>query len=148
MPIVTTLHTILAEPNPWQRAAMDELTQISERLVVMSEHGAKLLRDALTRWLGDEDGYIRVRWQRDVEAMRVILRVITGALEDRTAEADADIADDLTAMSYGRLFEWIRQVQGDMAQKVRESRRLGLRPKKAYDELLQHARNSLAEATA
>jgi glycosyltransferase involved in cell wall biosynthesis len=45
MPIVTTLHTILAEPNPWQRAAMDELTQISERLVVMSAHGAKLLRD-------------------------------------------------------------------------------------------------------
>ena len=45
MPIVTTLHTILAEPNPLQRAAMDELTQLSERLVVMSAHGATLLRD-------------------------------------------------------------------------------------------------------
>jgi glycosyltransferase involved in cell wall biosynthesis len=45
MPIVTTLHTILAEPNPQQRAAMEELTQISERLVVMSVHGASLLRE-------------------------------------------------------------------------------------------------------
>ena len=45
MPIVTTLHTILAEPTPMQRGAMDEITQLSERLVVMSEHGAALLRD-------------------------------------------------------------------------------------------------------
>ncbi len=45
MPIVTTLHTILAKPNPQQRAAMEELTQLSERLVVMSAHGASLLRD-------------------------------------------------------------------------------------------------------
>ena len=44
MPIVTTLHTILAVPNPQQRAAMDELTQLSERLVAMSAHGAALLR--------------------------------------------------------------------------------------------------------
>lgn len=43
MPIVTTLHTILAEPNPHQRSVMDELTQLSERLVVMSTHGASLL---------------------------------------------------------------------------------------------------------
>ena len=45
MPIVTTLHTILGEPNPLQRRAMDELTQLSERLVVMSAHGATLLRE-------------------------------------------------------------------------------------------------------
>jgi glycosyltransferase involved in cell wall biosynthesis len=45
MPIVTTLHTILAEPNLQQRAVMDELTRLSERLVVMSEHGSSLLRD-------------------------------------------------------------------------------------------------------
>jgi glycosyltransferase involved in cell wall biosynthesis len=44
MPIVTTLHTILAEPSPPQRAVMDELVRLSERLVVMSEHGAELLR--------------------------------------------------------------------------------------------------------
>lgn len=45
MPIVTTLHTILAEPNATQRQVMDELTSLSERLVVMSAHGARLLRD-------------------------------------------------------------------------------------------------------
>ncbi len=45
MPIVTTLHTILAEPNPLQRGVMDELTKLSERLVVMSAHGASLLEE-------------------------------------------------------------------------------------------------------
>ena len=45
MPIVTTLHTILAKPDPPQRAAMNELTQLSERLVVMSANSASLLRD-------------------------------------------------------------------------------------------------------
>jgi glycosyltransferase involved in cell wall biosynthesis len=45
MPIVTTLHTVLGEPNPLQRAVMDELTQLSERLIVMSTHGAALLRE-------------------------------------------------------------------------------------------------------
>jgi glycosyltransferase involved in cell wall biosynthesis len=45
MPIVTTLHTILAAPSPQQRHAMDELTRLSERVVVMSAHGARLLID-------------------------------------------------------------------------------------------------------
>jgi glycosyltransferase involved in cell wall biosynthesis len=44
MPIVTTLHTILAEPSPTQRTVLDELSRLSERLVVMSERGAELLR--------------------------------------------------------------------------------------------------------
>src|SRR4029077_3917237 len=44
MPLVTTLHTILAEPNAQQRAVMDELTSLSERIVVMSANGAELLR--------------------------------------------------------------------------------------------------------
>jgi glycosyltransferase involved in cell wall biosynthesis len=43
MPIVTTLHTILAEPSLAQRAVMDELCSLSERLVVMSANGAELL---------------------------------------------------------------------------------------------------------
>jgi glycosyltransferase involved in cell wall biosynthesis len=45
MPVVTTLHTVLAAPNPQQRLAMDELTRLSERLVVMSAQGASLLRE-------------------------------------------------------------------------------------------------------
>ena len=45
MPIVTTLHTVLGAPDPLQRRAMDEITRLSERLVVMSAHAAALLRN-------------------------------------------------------------------------------------------------------
>ena len=45
MPIVTTLHTILDQPDRHQRAALDELLQLSERVVVMSEKGRVILRD-------------------------------------------------------------------------------------------------------
>jgi glycosyltransferase involved in cell wall biosynthesis len=45
MPIVTTLHTILAAPAPAQRGVMDEIAELSERVVVMSAYGATLLRD-------------------------------------------------------------------------------------------------------
>jgi glycosyltransferase involved in cell wall biosynthesis len=45
MPIVTTLHTILATPNLHQRRVMDELTALSDRLVVMTAGGAELLRE-------------------------------------------------------------------------------------------------------
>jgi glycosyltransferase involved in cell wall biosynthesis len=43
MPIVTTLHTILREPNTDQRRVMRELIRLSTRLVVMSERGRELL---------------------------------------------------------------------------------------------------------
>jgi glycosyltransferase involved in cell wall biosynthesis len=45
MPVVTTLHTILATPDPHQRRVMDDLTRLSERLVVMSAQGSALLRE-------------------------------------------------------------------------------------------------------
>lgn len=45
MPIVTTLHTILSEPHPSQRVAIEEVIRLSQRLVVMSAEGATLLRD-------------------------------------------------------------------------------------------------------
>ncbi|HSO39850.1 MAG TPA: glycosyltransferase [Labilithrix sp.] len=44
MPVVTTLHTILAEPNSVQRGVMDALVGLSERIVVMSSDGATLLQ--------------------------------------------------------------------------------------------------------
>jgi glycosyltransferase involved in cell wall biosynthesis len=43
MPIVTTLHTILQEPNPAQRFVMQELVRLSQRLIVMSTHSAQVL---------------------------------------------------------------------------------------------------------
>jgi glycosyltransferase involved in cell wall biosynthesis len=45
MPVVTTLHTLLHEPNTVQRAVMDDLANLSDRLVVMSRKGAEILRD-------------------------------------------------------------------------------------------------------
>jgi glycosyltransferase involved in cell wall biosynthesis len=44
MPIVTTLHTILAAPDPQQRAVLEALVSLSERVVVMSADGAELLQ--------------------------------------------------------------------------------------------------------
>ena len=43
MPIVTTLHTVLREPDAHQRAVLEEIAQLSDRLVVMSDLGSQLL---------------------------------------------------------------------------------------------------------
>jgi glycosyltransferase involved in cell wall biosynthesis len=43
MPVVTTLHTLLSQPDPEQRQVMDGLAEYSERLVVMAEKGAEIL---------------------------------------------------------------------------------------------------------
>jgi len=45
MPLVTTLHTVLREPDPYQRSVLDEIALLSDRLIVMSEHAATLLRE-------------------------------------------------------------------------------------------------------
>jgi glycosyltransferase involved in cell wall biosynthesis len=45
MPIVTTAHTILGKPDSMQRRAMNDIARLSERLVVMSAHGAALLHN-------------------------------------------------------------------------------------------------------
>lgn len=44
MPIVTTLHTILEEPDDRQRQVMDELVALSSRVVVMTEEGQAILQ--------------------------------------------------------------------------------------------------------
>ncbi|HEV8384778.1 MAG TPA: glycosyltransferase family 4 protein, partial [Candidatus Acidoferrales bacterium] len=45
MPVVTTLHTVLREPNPDQRMVMEEVAALSERLIVMSRNSAQMLRE-------------------------------------------------------------------------------------------------------
>ncbi|MCZ6493023.1 MAG: glycosyltransferase family 4 protein [Planctomycetota bacterium] len=45
MPTVITLHTILHEPEPTQRAVMEELAELSDGLVVMTNRSAELLRE-------------------------------------------------------------------------------------------------------
>jgi len=45
MPIVTTLHTILRNPDPDQRRVLEEVAALSDRLVVMSMRGAEFLQE-------------------------------------------------------------------------------------------------------
>jgi glycosyltransferase involved in cell wall biosynthesis len=45
MPLVTTLHTVLREPDADQRAVLEEIAQLSDRMVVMSELAAEMLRE-------------------------------------------------------------------------------------------------------
>ncbi|VAW77982.1 Glycosyltransferase [hydrothermal vent metagenome] len=45
MPVVTTLHTILKDPNLQDRHIMMQLAEFSDRLVVMSERSVEFLRD-------------------------------------------------------------------------------------------------------
>lgn len=44
IPVITTLHTVLAEPTPVQRRVMDAIVDASSRVVVMTEKGRVLLR--------------------------------------------------------------------------------------------------------
>ena len=45
MPLVTTLHTVLREPDADQRKVMEELIRLSDRLVVMSKTAAKFMAE-------------------------------------------------------------------------------------------------------
>jgi len=45
MPVVTTLHTVLREPDDDQRNVLQEIAARSERLVVMSEHSSRFLQE-------------------------------------------------------------------------------------------------------
>ena len=56
MPVVTTLHTILREPDAQKRKVMKELKQISDRFVVMSNQGRIFLQDVY----GIENGKIDI----------------------------------------------------------------------------------------
>src|SRR6266542_183482 len=45
MPVITTLHTVLREPNPDQRLVMEEIAAISDRLIVMSQLSSQFLQE-------------------------------------------------------------------------------------------------------
>jgi glycosyltransferase involved in cell wall biosynthesis len=45
MPVVTTLHTLLKDPNSQERNIMMQLAEFSDRLVVMSERSVEFLRE-------------------------------------------------------------------------------------------------------
>src|SRR5579859_425040 len=45
MPVETTLHTVLRDPNPEQRRVMEEIVALSDRMIVMSRHSAEILQE-------------------------------------------------------------------------------------------------------
>ncbi len=45
MPVVTTLHTVLQEPNPDQRVVMKQLDILSNRFIVMTDRGQRFLQE-------------------------------------------------------------------------------------------------------
>jgi glycosyltransferase involved in cell wall biosynthesis len=45
MPVVTTLHTVLSQPDLDQRIVMQQIAACSDRLIVMSEYSSRVLRD-------------------------------------------------------------------------------------------------------
>jgi glycosyltransferase involved in cell wall biosynthesis len=45
MPVVTTLHTVLREPNLDQRVVMHKIAARSERLIVMSQYSSRILQE-------------------------------------------------------------------------------------------------------
>jgi glycosyltransferase involved in cell wall biosynthesis len=45
MPVVTTLHTVLRDPDPDQRNVLEEVARLSDRLVVMSKQAAQFLNE-------------------------------------------------------------------------------------------------------
>jgi|HubBroStandDraft_1064217.scaffolds.fasta_scaffold00115_36 glycosyltransferase involved in cell wall biosynthesis len=45
MPLVTTLHTVLREPDPHQLRVMEEIAELSDRLIVMSQLSCQFLQE-------------------------------------------------------------------------------------------------------
>ena len=45
MPVITTLHTVLREPNLDQRVVMQKIAARSERLIVMSQYSSRVLQE-------------------------------------------------------------------------------------------------------
>jgi glycosyltransferase involved in cell wall biosynthesis len=55
MPFATTLHTVLREPTPDQRAVMEEIASLSDRLIVMSRQSAEILQEVFQVPVGKID---------------------------------------------------------------------------------------------
>jgi glycosyltransferase involved in cell wall biosynthesis len=88
MPVVTTLHTILAEPGPAQRAVMLELLDVSARVVCMSVGGASLLKTA---------------YGAAPDKVDVIPHGIPRLPDARRSKARLGLADKQTILTFGLL---------------------------------------------
>src|ERR1700674_4793144 len=55
MPVVTTLHTVLRDPDPDQRMVMEEIAELSDRLIVMSQLSSQFLQESFKVPVGKID---------------------------------------------------------------------------------------------
>ena len=83
IPFVTTLHTVLREPDSDQRVVMEEITTLSDRLIVMSQQSSDILQatfhvsaDAPKKPVGAEPRDACLNWLfRRLSNLRVPVRV-------------------------------------------------------------------------
>ena len=89
-PLVTTLHTVLASPNPAQRRVMDQLIASSARLVVMADKGRDILLDV---------------YGVSADQIAVIPHGVPDRpfLDPAMAKHDLDLADRTLLMTFGLL---------------------------------------------
>ena len=60
MPMVTTLHTVLREPDADQLMVMEEIAELSDRLIVMSQLSSQISAGGLQdSWSQDRHGSSR-----------------------------------------------------------------------------------------
>ncbi len=64
MPVATTLHTVLRDPNPDQRAVMEEIAILSDRMIVMSQHSVQILQEVFRVPIDKIDLWAKTSLQR------------------------------------------------------------------------------------
>ena len=80
MPIVTTLHTVLAKPSARNAPCSSEIVEVSAKIIVMAEKGAELLRSRVRRAAGQDRSHsarhsrLRLRRARRGEAATRVRR--------------------------------------------------------------------------
>lgn len=109
MPVVTTLHTVLSEPNQTQRAVMTQIIRMSTRLVVMTDRCRKTL---LETYCVDSN-------QVDVIAHGIpnVPDVDQSVLKEQFNVEDKQVALTFGLLSPGKGIEHVLQAIPDIAKK-------------------------------
>ncbi len=131
MPIVTTLHTVLMEPSPGQKAVLEEIAHLSDRLLVMSNKAKEILTgmyrissDKITLiWHGIPDvPFVDPNFYKDqfgVEGRKVILTfglVSPGKGLEYMIDAMPEVVrrhPDATYIVLGATHPHVKQTQGE-----------------------------------
>jgi glycosyltransferase involved in cell wall biosynthesis len=90
MPVVTTLHTVLAEPGPVQRRVLNGIIETSAKVIVMAEKAQQLLRSV---------------WGVPADKIEIIAHGIPDSafLEPDAAKAKLGFASKATILTFGLL---------------------------------------------